>query len=494
MAGGLNVAGDESQLRDNELRRTENARGSEYGGGSKRLGSQRMHASALESGADIQHGFTWLQPATAEILVVVNGKLYTTTYAIPATWTNVTGTLETGETPSFAQFRQTAGERVYIADGGAGGINKYDGATLSTDLANTPANVRVLRVYNQRLFGVTGEDESVHYSALNDGDSLGYAPSGGGVAIVRTFGDQKITGLGTLGASLFLFHVSGISRFTGYTQDDIAIQAGAQGVTGAVGTLSPFGVVEIEGAILFAGTDGFYRLEESGSPVEIGLNVNPLIRSLSDAQRAAIRGAHSPLTKEVWWWIPGVGVLVYNYALRSWWGPWNAGWLAPVTTTIFESVDASGRPIVLRGDVDGWVSHADKAMTYLDNVASDDTGGDGFTMFLRMHRFFSGDFAEEKSLRWGYVLGNPRGSQDVTIRWATPNVSQVYVLSDLAGGAWGTGTWGTGTWGAGNVFTFRIPMSGRGVWCDFSIEDAGEGEGLWSRCEIESFAMGRRGN
>ena len=251
-------------------------------------------------------------------------------------------------------FRDATGEVVYIADGDTTNpaLNKWNGTTLTTHMASTPTKITQICLYNQRLFGITGGDSKIYWSGLNNGDSLGVAASGGGEAIIRTFGDQKITGLAVNGASLLVFHETGISKFTGLTQDDIAIAAGAQGVTNDVGCVAPRSIVSTPDVVFFLSDRGFYAANESAVR-PISLKLDPLIKSLDFATTENVIGAHNRIAKEIWWYLPDKGIYRFNYALGAWTGPCAAGYTDPVTTCLWESIDGEEQPIVLAGDEDG---------------------------------------------------------------------------------------------------------------------------------------------
>ncbi|MGP1666026.1 MAG: hypothetical protein ACTS5I_08990, partial [Rhodanobacter sp.] len=259
--GGLNTAADESAVGDDEARLLTNFLLNEYGAAIKRGGSQRFNATALGSGGGkpIKGGFDYRLVAGDEGLVVADGTLYTFTYGtVPITFTAETGTLADDVFPDMIQFQDASfAEVVYIADGGAG-INSWNGTALDEDITDTPAGITRLAVYNKRLFGLTGVDQKVYWSDLNDGDTLGDAANGGGEAVITTFGDQRTTGFAVVAGSLLIFHVSGISVFTGWTQDDINIAAGTSGLTGDVGTIAPRSIVALEGEVLFLTERGFY--------------------------------------------------------------------------------------------------------------------------------------------------------------------------------------------------------------------------------------------
>ena len=174
MDGGLNSVADDISLAPNQLRQAINMRLTDYGAATKRGGTQRT-SSAVLAAAPVLNGYTFQQDSgTNQVMAVCNGALFTTTYgAFPWTYTNRGGTFSTSVAPDFAQFRDgTGADVVYIADGGL--LNKWTGSTLTSDIVNTIA-CDTLQVHNERLWacGNSGFPDSIFYSALNNGDTLG---------------------------------------------------------------------------------------------------------------------------------------------------------------------------------------------------------------------------------------------------------------------------------------------------------------------------------
>jgi hypothetical protein len=490
--GGLNLSADVAQLAAEQVRRADNARLTEYGGIVKRLGSQRLHAAALGSGNPVRGGFSWNHPSFVRELAVVNGALQTGTYAVGMSWASVTGTLAAGVYPSFAAFRDGTEECVYIADGGP--LNKYvAGGTLTTDIAGS-ATVARLCVYNQRLFGVNGQDQTLYYSDLNNGDTLGDAANGGGEAVVRTFSNQRIIALHPLGASLLIFHVSGISRFTGYTQDDIDIDAGSAGISGDVGTVAPRSIVEVDGALVFLSDRGFYRCTET-TLEPISIPVESAFQALDQSDFSRVIAVHNKADRELWFYIPDVGAYCWNYRLNAWTGPWDGGFIDPITHSMWSSRDGSSRPIVLMGGADGFVRRADMPGVYRDDVLSDGEGGDAFTMTVQLHRLYFGDEGIAKALRHAVVSCDLRGSSGAALQWTCGGTTATKALSAgvASGAVWGSGTWGSGTWaGGGASRTIHVDLHGVGPFADLFFIDDGEAEALLSRIRVDGFALDRR--
>jgi hypothetical protein len=494
--GGLNSVSDDAALLDNQVRTAANARLTDYGAISKRGGTRRT-AAALAA-QPVTGGYTWTKDdGTVSVLAVCNGKLFTSAFNPTTwTWTEQTGTLASATTSYFANFRDGSGnDVVYIADGGP--LNKWSGSALSTNLAGTP-DAAAIAVYNERLWSCGDPDypDSIFYSALNNGDTLGVGASDGGQIVIRTFGNEAIVGLASINTSLLIFHKRGISRITGYGQDDLTVAP--QAVTADVGTIAKNSIVASQNIAYFISERGLYRCNEAevasiGTPQQPD-PILPIIRQLSSTDFDKINCVINRATKELWITIPNFGCYQYHTVLNAWSGPWDTGYTSPDTTYLFECLNTAGLPIVLRGDASGYVSVCDAPGVFLDNVASDGTGGTRYAMSVQMHRLYCGDDALAKSLRWGYLTAQLNGSDQTRVQWSTGESFGSYSLPPTYSSTWGgAGTyWGTGTWGGAGSVNYRIPMGGTGYYIDVTIIDSGSSQPVFSRFQLEAFALGRR--
>ena len=497
MDGGLNDVSDDIALLPNQLRRAINARLTDYGAATKRGGTKRTSTAALAA-FPVLNGFTWTKDAgTQEILAVCNGTLRTTTYGtFPWTWASQSGTVSTTVFPTFANFRDSGGtDVVYIADGGL--LNKWNGTALTTNISGTESVQRIC-VHNERLWGLGNSTypESVFYSELNNGDTLGNGALGGGQIIVRTFGDEQLVGLASVNTSLLLFHRRGISRITGYGQDDITVAP--QAVTADVGTIAAGSIVASGNVAFFVSERGLYRCNEAEvAPVGTAETPDPLlpiIRQLSDAQFDTIRAVLNRGTKELWITMPGFGCYVYHTVLNAWAGPWDGAYIDPDTTCLFETLNDEGLPVILKGDASGWVSLCDAPNVVLDNVAADGTGGTRYALTLQFHRLYCGDDALSKSLRFGYLTAQLKGSNQTRVEWNTGEAFGSWTLPPSTDETWGGigTTWGTGVWGGAGSQSYRIQMGGTGYYVDVSVIDSGMALPVFSRFTLEAFALSRR--
>jgi hypothetical protein len=331
---------------------------------------------------------------------------------------------------------------------------------------------------------------------LNDGDSLGNGSAGGGQIIVRTFGDEPIAGIASINTSLLVFHRRGISRITGFGQDDITVAP--QAVTADVGTIAPHSIAASGNVAYFVSERGLYMCNEAevspGGTIETPDPLLPLIRQLSATQLANVRALINRGTKELWITIPNFGCYQYHTVLKAWSGPWDGAYTDPDTTCLFEALDTAGLPVVLKGGNTGIVMLCDAPNVFRDNVLSDGTGGDRYTMTAQMHRFYFGDDALAKGFRWGYLTAQLRGSDQCRVEWNSSDTWGSFTLppsTDQTWGGLGT-TWGTGTWGGTGSQSYRIPLGGTGYYIDFSIIDSGEALPVFSRFQAEAFSLSRR--
>lgn len=504
MVGGLNTVSTDSALAPNQLRRAENARLTEFGAVIKRGGTQRITSAALNA-SGILNGTVWRKDdGSVHIIMVVvdtgpGGNLYDITATGSFPYTGITTSnplLAATGVPTFAQFREGGGntDYLYVADGGA--LNRWNGSTLTTNLSGTP-NCTDITVHNQRLWG-TGDSstpQTIYYSALNDGDSLGVGVDGGGAIIIRTFGDEVVQTIASVGSSLLIWHRRGISRITGYGEADIT--ADAAGLSADVGTIAKRSVVTVDNVAYFLSDRGLYVCSEAevravASPAQPDPLV-PLIPSLDATDLANIRATFNRATREYWISIPGKGIYVYNTVLQAWAGPFTGTYTTTTTKALVAGLTPDLVPCVYRGDSAGWVVQADPSGVYMDDVAAAGTGGTAVAMTVQFHRLYAGDPALWKAWRWGYLTAKLDGANLTTLRWRSEGQTASQALPPSTDQAWGTGTWGTGTWGGIGEQSYRVPVTASGYFVDVSVVDSST-SGLPSVAAFaaEGFAMGRR--
>ncbi len=478
--GGLNTTADDLAMQPNEARLLENARVDEYGNASKRPGTVRLHAAPLTG--VVRGGMEW----NGQQYVSAGGTLSKGVLATTIAWATVGAGLSPTNPTRFVPFQRPGGQVLYIADGGR--LAYTDGTTV-TRLGTGPTSVSTVWVYNQRLFTVQGD--FVYWSGLNNGDTLGVAPTGG-FAPVRTFTDGALTVGAPLKGSALLFHRTGISRFTGIGQDDINIQAGMTGVTGDVGTTAPGSVVPLEDICLFLSDRGFYLATETNvQPISA-----PIERTLEGLDRQlwpSVLGVHNRRQREVWFLLPGLGLYVYQYRLGRWFGPWTGTYTSAPPTALWEATGTDGRPVVLAGDGAGWVKLTDAPGVATDDAQAGGTGGTSVLMRVRTGRLFGNDVGLDKSFRTTRIVCSPRTASGLSVTLTTRSGQDTQQVPTQAR-TWGTGTWGSGVWGGESLRTRTLKQGGRGEYAEYEVTcDCTVGTPTIARIEGEAYAMGYRG-
>jgi hypothetical protein len=341
------------------------------------------------------------------------------------------------------------------------------------------------------------------FSSLNNGETLGDVAAGGGEIIVRTFGDEKLVALASVNSSLLMFHERGLSRLTGFGQDDISVDP--EGISSQTGTIAPFSVVETDGAVFFISDRGAFVANE-GAVTPLGTPTRPdpilpLVASLTPAQLANVRGVLSRKTQEVWFFIPGQGVYVYHLILGAWSGPWTGEYLN--TTCFWDSPLASFAEVyVLMGLSNGLTRAADVAGVGTDGgTLAAPTSGTTIIWDIQLRRLYFGDESIAKSFRFGYTTATIGGGESLTMTWET-NFG-LYPTQSVAAsnvGLWpvdpnasGARRWDTGLWaGPPDSQNYRTFMSGMGYYLDLALSHTGTGTPIVSRVQVDAFILGRR--
>jgi hypothetical protein len=130
----------------------------------------------------------------------------------------------------------------------------------------------------------------------------------------------------------------------------------------------------------------------------------------------------------------------------------------------------------------------------VDNAAANGTGGNSYALTLQLHRLYCGDDALAKSLRFGYLTVQLKGSTQTRVEWSTGDAFGSWSLPPSYDETWGgAGTvWGTGTWGGAGSKSEKIQMGGTGYYVDVSIIDSGAALPVFSRFTLEAFELSRR--
>lgn len=511
-AGGLNTVSSESSLGENQMRLATNVRLTQFGAAKKRGGTQRITTSAFPSGS-VRSLTEWSTSAGARYIFATafNEVKWATYGTLPISFSSITGTLDAGapaDAFSWAAFRDATGDAMYVSGGAA--LNKITVAggpvfTITAAIASTPVTT-CLEVYNQRLWGCGSSTypQAIFYSDLNDGDTLGVGASGGGQINVRTFGQQNVTALKSLGTSLLIFHRGGVSRLTGFGQDDTLVVPA--GVTGDVGTIAPASVVRVGNVVYYVNVRGlFVASAEYVQPVNTPEKPDPLsivLPLLTETQLSNVSACLYRATNELVIHVPTIGTYVYHTILQSWAGPWDGTFVSNDRQNWAEVGNASGAPVLLKGSTDNYIELVDASGEYTDSASASGTDGTAFTMVLQARRMMSGDFADCKSYRWTYLIGTLDGSEDTILGFDTGMSAGETDVDDSGEGDFALTTESGSYLSTESGLTLvsrtgetrmRVPTWGTGYYIDYTIRDASSTAcPVFSRIETSGFSLGRR--
>jgi hypothetical protein len=389
---GVNNSYSEDLLQPGELLSAKNAREWQHGAVQKRSGSQRTHSGVIGTGGTIQGLRQW-QPASGNQLVAFeNGNLYYQNESDP-TFSLGAGGLDTTNPVFAVPHRQGTVPLLYLADGA--NYAKWDSSALTMLTSNgVPTNPTHPTVYKSRMFLIEKDTKKVHYSAIDDPEQWLWTEDGG-TAAIETYDSEPLNNMVVVGASLLLFKEDNVSRFTGYSRQDLRIDTGTDGVSAEVGLIAPATLVRVDNVCFFLSDRGPYLGTEEAVR-EIGMKVE---REFDFADRELWKDAyavHNRRRREIWLYLPGVGetqnnlLWIYNYRTQQWWGPSEHQGFNVACASRFERT--TGQESLVVGGYDGWVRDGDvDGVGAKDDVLSDDTGGQNIPMEINYHPLFFGD-------------------------------------------------------------------------------------------------------
>lgn len=384
--GGVNSTYSPDALDKTEVVSATNARLTTFGALSKRGGSQRNHATVLQSSTKVLGLHQWDNPSqTGELVAVCNGNLKHKALA-DADYTNVAGTLNTTNRMIFAPYRVSGTDRLYIADGGL--LNKWTATSLTENISGSPS-AKFICVYKERMFAADGT-HTIYWSKIADPET--WTSPDGGQANVDTYDAEPIVGMATCGSSLLIFKEDSIARFTGTENTTIQIDKDTEGVAKGVGCIAAGTIVAVDDFVFFLSDRGPYIANEGGVQ-PIGQKIEAELANWDKSNWSLSWAVHNKDRREIWLFVPDNAVndvcWVYNLRTQSWTGPWSFGYNV-ICACPFERTD--GTEGVLLGGSDGWVRDGDNSTNGAkDDVLSDNTGGTNVSMAITFPPFLFGD-------------------------------------------------------------------------------------------------------
>ena len=200
----------------------------------RRGGSEKLHASALDSGSDIYGAIEYHKANGTQQLIVFSGdKMYTSENG-GSTWSQqATGLTEAYW--SLVIMREGANNVLCCSNGGTNSY-QWNGTAWAT-ISNIPNNVKYLAVFGNRLWATGHSGIDVVASKVGDIDTWA-TPDGLLVKAQTHDGDPEITGLFQLGSVLLVFKRESTGYIEGYGFNTLEVEAGARGISRSVGCVA----------------------------------------------------------------------------------------------------------------------------------------------------------------------------------------------------------------------------------------------------------------
>tara|TARA_R110000751_G_scaffold79394_1_gene160085 strand:+ start:1790 stop:3460 length:1671 start_codon:yes stop_codon:yes gene_type:complete len=199
-----------------------------------RGGSERLHATALNSGGRGWGASSFVTAAGAVQFIVIAGDTAYKSTDYGASWSQIaTGLRE--DYWDFAEMRVGASNYLYMTNGGSGYIQSWDGATWG-ELTNGPAGAKQIEPFNGRLYA-TGHSGSIVQASQVADPTVWASPRGLTLQILVASGGTP-TGLLQIGAHLLVFDENQTSYIDGFGEQTIIVASGATGLSRSVGLLA----------------------------------------------------------------------------------------------------------------------------------------------------------------------------------------------------------------------------------------------------------------
>ena len=232
-AGGENDSAPATSFKPDEATVIQNGRIGYEGYVEVRKGSQRIHATALNSGAQCYGITTFITAAGVEQWVAFFGTAgyYSTDDGV--NWTAITGA--TGLREDYWDFATIRVSTTNYLIGANGNTNtyKYDGTTWGT-VANIPNGVKYVETFNDRLYASGQAGSTVVASKIGDFETW-TTPDGLSLQVQTHDGDNDVRALYQHATVLLAFKRNSVSYIDGYGNSDIIVAAGARGLSRSVG-------------------------------------------------------------------------------------------------------------------------------------------------------------------------------------------------------------------------------------------------------------------
>lgn len=281
-AAGMNDTVETDEYLSNEVGIMYNARVVSGGDASRRRGgSQRMHASALNSGAAVQAVVEYYDAAGAQYqLIIAGNKSYVSTDD-GASWTEKGTGLNIGAW-DFT-IMQSGAARLLIMVSGSGAPLTFDGTTWGTLTGvSIPEDATHCEYHNNRLWVWGHNDPLMVGSAVDDPTDFSSGSGGVTVRIDGITGDPRPRGLWSFGSALIAFTLDQVGFVEGWGLNTIQVNTGHRGLSRSVGCVSHRTIAPVgDTGIMWLSRLGWVYMPLGGGPELVSGKVQQFVDGLS---------------------------------------------------------------------------------------------------------------------------------------------------------------------------------------------------------------------
>lgn len=456
-ARGVNTASAPTRFPRDAVRVLTNGRVLPDGSVERRGGTQRSHASALNSGATI-YGATMFLPTSGSMQYVVfaGANLYTSTDA--ATWTQQ----QTGLTQDYWSFcTMQVGTTAYLYCANGAGVFSWDGTTWAS-VAEAPSDAKHVATFNDRLYASSG---AYVYGSEIGAPTNFTIPEGLALPITTHDGDLTITGLFQAGGVLFVFKRNSTAWIDGYGESTLVVAAGARGLSRSVGCIAHRSIAPVgDSGMIWLSERGFEFYQRGGEITLLTEPIQDYIDTINwdqiETTPGLVTATYSPATQTYYCALPiddsttNDEVLVIQPPATN--VPPAFAMDDMAVASLFPVADDSGVEQPWGGGYDGFIRELETGN--VDDATSAGSGGTDITMTLRAKPMIFGDAFRTKRGRTIAVHGVSSADASLTLKLVADDEVGTGQAVTLASGA------------SGQPAVARKRVSGRGSVLNAQVE------------------------
>lgn len=236
----------------------------------RRLGSRRLHTSAIAPATNLAFATAWLGAGIQRVVIMnSSGSNFYYSDDDGETWTLASGTTVTGNRWHAITVRESGANWLYLASDT--GAFRWDGASTleaAPNVGGVGDRPLTMAMFNDRLYLAGHRGPNVQASAIGDPTDF-TTPNGLLLPVLTDTGDQEIRGIYQVGPVLLVFFRDATAYISGFGQSDLIVATGATGISKSVGCLNLNTVQDV-------GSNSAIWLSSQGFVFYDGMRIHPI--------------------------------------------------------------------------------------------------------------------------------------------------------------------------------------------------------------------------